>query len=56
MEGAVGQASPHCTLKDLQSQQSSMCYSCICANQHYIGSASLFHLLSLFAVPRREQL
>lgn len=60
-KGAVMQTSPHGTFKDLQCHQSSlanigMSYLCICVNQHCIWSAPLSHLLSGFAVPRREQL
>lgn len=60
-KGAVMRTSPDGTLKDLQCRRSSLAnngvaYLRICVNQHYICSAPLSHLLSVFAAPRREQL
>lgn len=60
-KGAVVQTSPDGALKDLQCQRSSlanigMSYLRVCLNQHHICPAPLSHLVSVFAVPRREQL
>lgn len=60
-KGAVMRTSPDGTLKDLQCRRSSLAnigvaYLRICVNQHYICSAPLSRLLSVFAVPRGEQL